>query len=83
MISESGIAGRIVRHLAIELKVDEADVVLAGSLRADLQMDSVAAANILFALEEDLGVEIDLGEVVSLDTLADFVGVVAAAVGDA
>jgi len=38
----------IVRSIAIELDVGEDAVMRARSLRADLAMDSVAAANVLF-----------------------------------
>lgn len=82
MLGRSEIVRRVIRQIAIELKVEEAEVLRARSLRDDLKMDSVGAANVLFALEEELGVEIDLDDVVSLDTVADIQVVVLVALGE-
>lgn len=66
----------IVRVIAIELETSEEEVRAAASLRSDLGMDSIAAANVLFSLEEELGVELDLDEVETLDSVADIAGLV-------
>ena len=66
----------IVQVIAIELETTEAEVRAAASLRNNLGMDSIAAANVLFSLEEELGVELDLDEVESLDSVAEIAGLV-------
>ena len=59
----------IVRLLAAELGVPEQEVERAQSLRKDLGMDSIAAASLLFALEEELSVE--FGEIPEIDSLGE------------
>lgn len=63
------IRGVLVRLIAVELSVSEEKVQSARSLREDLGMDSIAAANLFFALEEELGIE--LPEVPHVETLDD------------
>jgi acyl carrier protein len=69
MTDESRIHDVVVRLLAVELAVSQERVLTARSLREDLGMDSIAAANLLFSLEEELGVEFD--EIPRIDTLAE------------
>jgi acyl carrier protein len=78
MAMQSDVRALIVRVVAIELNRAESVVVNATSLRNDLAMDSVAAANVLFALEEECGVELDVNRVDSLDTLQDIEDLIAA-----
>ena len=70
------IADTVIRLIAIELQISEAEVRQAQSLRTDLGMDSIAAANLMFALEEEYGVEISLDQVERLDTLPEIEAVV-------
>jgi acyl carrier protein len=70
------IAATVVRLMAIELKTSEDKVRCARSFRSDLGMDSIAAANVLFALEEEYGIEIRLENVERLDTLSEIEAVV-------
>jgi acyl carrier protein len=74
MSDEPQIRDVLIRLLAIELSVDPERVRTARSLREDLGMDSIAAANLLFSLEEELGVEFD--EIPRIDTLAELEGAV-------
>jgi acyl carrier protein len=67
MTDRADLHAAIVRMIAIELSVDQEKVLAARSLRGDLGMDSIAAANLLFALEEELGVEFD--EIPEIDTV--------------
>ena len=60
------IAEKIRDILAIELQVSKDALVSEARLRADLGMDSVAALNILYAVEETLG-----GPVIDVTELAD------------
>ena len=64
----------VIRALAIELRVDDQAVRVAGSLRADLGMDSITAANVIFALEDEFACELDLDGVKRLDSVADLAG---------
>jgi acyl carrier protein len=59
----------LVRLLAVELSVTPEAILAAGSLREDVGMDSIAAASLLFSLEEELGVEFD--EIPRIDTLRE------------
>lgn len=74
---EGEIVGTVIRLIGIELDVSEEEVRRAGSLRQDLKMDSVAAANLLFAIEEEYGIELELEKVESIDTVTGIVAVVA------
>lgn len=61
----------IVEILAVEMNVTAEDVRAARSLRNDLGMDSISAANVLFNLEEELDVELDLEQVESIDSIGE------------
>lgn len=61
----------IVRIVAIELNASEADVRRVHSFRRDLKMDSVAAATILFSIEEEFGVSFEGVQVGKIDTLVE------------
>lgn len=65
------VAETVVRLVAIELRTSEDRVRSCASLRRDLGLDSIAAANVLFALEQEYGVEIRLDDVERLDSLED------------
>lgn len=66
----------IVRVLSVELDVPVAAVRDAASLRRDLGMDSIAAANVFFSLEDEFGVEIWLEDGERIDCLAEIEAVV-------
>jgi acyl carrier protein len=68
MVGSDDLRGFLVRLIAIELAIAEEKVLAARSLREDLGMDSIHAANILFALEDELGIE--FLEIPRVDTLA-------------
>jgi len=70
----------IVRIVSIELGVGEDVVRRAGSLRVELSMDSVAAANILFRLEEEFGVELDVDVVEVIESMSDIEAIVVGAI---
>ena len=59
----------VVRILAGELKAQESRVRDARSLKMDVAMDSIAAANVLFELEDKYDIEIELEEQDSFDTV--------------
>jgi acyl carrier protein len=73
----------IVRLIAIEMKTSEDRVRHAGSLRKDLGMDSISAANILFAIEEEYGIELQLDRVAAVDSLVDLRSVLQLSLADA
>lgn len=68
--------GVVVRALAMELKVSEAAVEGARSLKSELKMDSIAAANVAFVVEEALGVEIEITKDDDIDTVGAIIAVV-------
>ncbi len=70
------VADTVARLVAIEMKTSEERVRRMRSFRSDLGMDSIAAANLLFAVEEEYGIELDPDELGRLDSLADVVGAV-------
>jgi acyl carrier protein len=67
----------VVRALAMELRTSERHVRSARSLRNELGLDSIAAANVTFVIEEELGVELDIREDDAFETLDDVLEVVA------
>ncbi len=71
----------IARLAAVEFKTDEARVRSAKSFRGEIGMDSISAANLLFAVEEEYGIELDAEEVARLDSLAELVAAVGRALG--
>ena len=73
MIDEVGV---VVDALATELGVSAAKVRAARSLKKELGMDSIAAANVLFALEETFGVDLELDGADRLDSVDDIAAVV-------
>ena len=81
-MADRDVTETVVRLIAVELDVSEDRVRQAKSLRHDLKMDSVAAANLLFALEEEYAMEFDVDRVERFDTVADIAAVVARSVGD-
>ena len=67
---------RIRQIIADELQRPSSEVCSGASLRRDLGMDSVAAINIVFAIEETFGVhvpEAELEEVDDMDQIVDLV----------
>ena len=70
------IVDTVVRLLAIELNLPEPDVRGARSLRHDLKMDSVSAANLLYALEEAFGIELEIDDGARFDTAEDVAALV-------
>jgi acyl carrier protein len=63
---------RIRSILSIELQIDRARIRPDVSLRRDLGMDSIAALNILYAMEEEFGLgTLDVGEIGAVRTVAD------------
>jgi acyl carrier protein len=73
---DAGIRQAVLSALATELKVDERAVAAAKSLKNDLRMDSIAAVNVAFVLEERFELEIDLDGVDDFDCVEGIVEVV-------
>jgi acyl carrier protein len=65
-----------------ELEVDLSSLLDNASLRKEYGLDSVAAVNIIFALEKDLGLEIDTRQLAHVDTIDDLKVLVAAQFGE-
>jgi len=65
----------VVGIVAIELRASEEQVRSARSFRGELGMDSIALANIVYALEEEYDCELAVEGVKRLDTVADLVRV--------
>jgi acyl carrier protein len=66
----------VVQAVATELKITTNRARSAKSLRNDLGMDSIAAANVLFALEEIYGVELHLESADRVDSVSEIAAVV-------
>lgn len=77
MSAEDALVGVIVKALSIELKLPEESIRAAASLKTDCRLDSIAAANVAFAIEEELGVEIEILKDDSFDTVGEIVALVA------
>ena len=65
-----------------ELEVDLASLLDNASLREEYGLDSVAAVNIIFALEKDLGLEIDTKQLAHVDSIDDLRVLVVAQFGE-
>jgi acyl carrier protein len=74
--SSTDLGTLVVRILATELKASEDRIREAKSLRRDLGMDSIAAANAAFALEDECDIDLDIGEDDTFDTVEEIVAVV-------
>lgn len=70
------VRGAIVRALAIELKVSEDLIRNTKSLRNELAMDSIAAVNVAFVVEDELSIEIEMRESDVFDSVEDLVAIV-------
>ena len=55
--------------IAVELQCAPGDVCRGVSLRKDLGMDSVAAINIVFAIEENFGIRFPEAELEKIDNM--------------
>lgn len=66
----------VIAALSIELKKATEVVRSAKSLKSDLGMDSIGAVNVAFALEEELGIEIELVRGEPFDSVEDIVEIV-------
>jgi acyl carrier protein len=80
-MDEVHLTDSVVRALATELKVDDVRVRSAGSLKSDLGMDSIAVVNVAFALEDELGCEIDIVEGESFDSVSAILSVIRRVLG--
>ena len=60
---------RLFEIVAVELQVPVAKVGRRVSLRKELGMDSVAAVNIVFAVEEEFGIHVAETELQDVDTV--------------
>lgn len=56
-----------------QLGCDEADVTLEASIKEDLEADSLAMADLLYAFEEEFDVKIPDEQVESIKTVGDIV----------
>jgi acyl carrier protein len=66
----------IAKLIAIELNVEEDSVREAHSLRRELRMDSIAAANILFSIEDAFDISFENVDIKNVDTVDDIVALV-------
>jgi acyl carrier protein len=66
---DPGLVQRVREIVAVELQRPVADVQRGVSLRKDLGMDSIAALNIVFAVEEALGIHVPETELEGIDDL--------------
>ena len=78
----SDLADVVVRALATELKVSEATVRYVRSLKSELKMDSIAAVNVAFIIEETYDLEIDLDGADEFDSVDAIVDIVRRCIGE-
>ena len=67
---------RVRQIIAEELQCPSSDVRSGTSLRKDLGMDSVAAINIVFAIEETFGVRVPEAELEHVDDMDQIIRLV-------
>jgi acyl carrier protein len=73
---DSELQERIRQIIAEELQRPSSDVCSGTSLRRELGMDSVAAINIVFAIEELFGVHVPETELEDVDDMDEIVNLV-------
>ena len=66
---EPRVEEQVRRIIAVELQCAPGDVCIGVSLRKDLGMDSVAAINIVFAIEESFGIRVPEAELEKVDDM--------------
>ena len=74
---------RLLELIATELQVPVANVLRGISLRKKLGMDSVAAVNIIFAVEEEFGIHVPETELEHVDTVDAILALLDRLAGDA
>jgi len=62
---------KIRETISRELEIPISSLVDDASLRQQYGLDSVAAVNIVFALETQLGIEIDIRELATVDSISE------------
>ena len=62
---------KIRETISRELEIPASSLVDNASLRHQYGLDSVAAVNIVFALETQLGIEIDIRELAKVDSISE------------
>jgi acyl carrier protein len=62
---------KVREAISRELEIDPQSLADDASLRTEYGLDSVAAVSIIFFLEKELGVEIDLKAFVGVDSIND------------
>jgi acyl carrier protein len=77
------VGARLFQIIATELQIPVANVVRGVSLRKKLGMDSVAAVNIIFALEEEFGIHVPETELEHIDTVDAILALLDRLAGDA
>ncbi len=65
----SDLLDKIREEIVRELEIPSARVSDSASLRKEYGMDSVAAVTIVFRLENELGLEIDIKKLAGIDTI--------------
>ena len=61
----------IRKLIADELEIPIQNILDNRSLRGEYGLDSVAAVNVIFALETQLGISVDVKDIVNVDTIND------------
>ena len=74
---ETHVQEQVRRIIAVELQRSTSDVCSGASLRKDLGMDSVAAINIVFAIEDVFGVHVPETEFEHIDDIDEIVRLLA------
>lgn len=74
--SRAALVQLVVEALALELRKAQEDICKAKSLRLEVGMDSIAAINVAFALEEQLGIEIEIARGEAFDSVDDVVAII-------
>jgi len=74
---ETQVQEQVRRIIAVELQRSASEVCSGASLRKDLGMDSVAAINIVFAIEDTFGVHVPETEFEHIDDIDQIVRLLA------
>jgi len=77
------VEARLFEIVATELQIPIGSIVRGVSLRKNLGMDSVAAVNIIFAVEEEFGIHVPETELEHVDTVDAILALLDRLAGDA
>ncbi len=73
MSDGENIAGKVIQLVADKLAIDPEQIVIESTFTEDLGADSLDVVELLMALEDEFGIQIDEEEAENIETIRDVV----------